>query len=358
MRRYLSFLLYVSAATLLLFATPALSEEIGRVVEVVDGDTLRVRVGGEDRTVRLIGIDAPERSHPERPREYFGDESAEYLSSLLKGRSVRMETGAEDADAHGRLLRYVFLPSPDGRLVNLDMVRQGYALAMRRFPFSRSAEFLLAEQEANREGKGLWKEGGLAELRWLREGHGAPVEVWPAAGRKFVVVYQDRAKTGVLRHELGRTIEEIIRLRAELSEGEFEGKALGAGFYPLSPPLSPDGRQAAVRPPEGSSAPQRPPRPSDVVSWEEAHRHVGREVVVEGKIVRAHRGKKVLYLNFHPNWKKYLTVVILGRDLGRFPKDAEKYYMGKKVRVRGEVALYRDRPEIVVRSPDAITVVR
>jgi hypothetical protein len=80
-------------------------------------------------------------------------------------------------------------------------------------------------------------------------------------------------------------------------------------------------------------------------------------VVVEGKLVRTHRAENVLYLNFHPNWKKYVTVVILGRDLERFPKDAGTYYKGKTVRVRGEVALYKGRPEILVRSPDAITIV-
>ncbi|HWS14936.1 MAG TPA: hypothetical protein VN450_01975, partial [Candidatus Methylomirabilis sp.] len=49
-----------------LLAAPAHGVETGVVVEVVDGDTLRVRMSGsaEAVAVRLIGIDAPERSHP------------------------------------------------------------------------------------------------------------------------------------------------------------------------------------------------------------------------------------------------------------------------------------------------------
>jgi hypothetical protein len=64
-----------------------------------------------------------------------------------------------------------------------------------------------------------------------------------------------------------------------------------------------------------------------------------------------------MYLNFHANWKRYLTLVIPVEDLPLFPSDPEKAYRGKKVRVRGEVKLYKGRPEMVVRSPEDITVV-
>ena len=336
----------------LLFPPAVHSRETVKVVEIVDGDTLLVQAGEESLAVRLIGIDAPERSHPSRPKEYLSDEAASFLASLCEGKTVSMERGDEDVDRHGRLLRYVRLP--DERLVNLEMIREGYAYAMRRFPFSRSAEFLRAEQEARREGKGLWKAGGLAELRWMQADRGAPVEVWPAAGRKHIVVYQGYAKAGVERQELGRTIEEIVRLRAELSEKEFPEGASRAGFLPLSPTAPAAGKRDARSP---DILPPQPLTPSAVVSWENAHRYVGQEVTVEGRIVRTHRGKDVLYLNFHSNWKKFVTVVIFAKDLARFPKDAEKHYSGKKVRVRGEVVVYRDRPEMVVRSPEAIAII-
>jgi hypothetical protein len=79
---------------------------------------------------------------------------------------------------------------------------------------------------------------------------------------------------------------------------------------------------------------------------------------VEGTLVRTHRGKKALFLNFHPNWKKYLTIVVLGRNISRFPPDSETFYKGKTVRVVGKVSLYNGRPEIVIRSPDAITILK
>jgi micrococcal nuclease len=334
----------------LLPPAPVHARESGSVVEVVDGDTLRVRAGQEIRTVRLVGIDAPERSHPSKPKEFLADEAAGFLSSLCAGKAVEMEAGFEDTDAHGRLLRYLFLP--DGRLVNREMVRQGFARVYRRFRFSREAEFSEAEREARREEKGLWQEKGLAEARWLLRHGDLAAEVRPLSGDRYAVFFHGMAKTGVNRDELAETVREVLRLRTENSDADFETAARKAGFLPLRPLA--EGSRAGPRAAE--APPPAMPSSHEVVSWEEAHRHVGREVAVEGTLVRTHRAKKALYLNFHPNWKKYITVVILGRDLARFPKDAETCYRGKTVRVRGVVTEYKGRPEIVIRSPEAITI--
>ena len=348
--------LLVTILLLALLAGRASAAQTGVVDEVVDGDTLRVRTTGsaEPVTVRLIGIDAPERSHPSLGKEFFSDQAAAHLASLCLGKTVRMEEGAEDTDKYDRLLRYVFLPSPDGRLLNEEMLGAGMDRAYTRFPFSRKEAFLAAEGRARRAGKGLWKDGGMAEARWLAAGNAAPVEVYPSGGRTFVLANKGLAKAGVERGDLPKEIEGILRLRGELSDTEFASKARDRGFRPIDPPKAGSA---------GSESPgQRAPLPAPaiggtVIPWEEAHRHQGEEIVVEGTIVRTHRAEKVMYLNFHANWKRYLTLVILVKDLPLFPADPEKAYRGKKVRVRGEVKLYKDRPEMAVRSPGDITVV-
>ena len=334
----------------------ASASETGVVEEVVDGDTLRVRTAGsgEAATVRLIGTDAPERSHPSLGKEFFSDEAASHLASLCRGKTVRMEKDAEETDRYDRLLRYVFLPPPDGRLLNEEMIRAGMARAYTRFPFERKGAFLAAEERARREGKGIWKDGGMAEARWLAAGNAAPVEVYPSGGRTFVLAYKGLAKPGVERGDLPKEIEGILRLRGELSDAEFASKARGRGFRPTDPSRedpsgsgSPGPRAVRTAPGDGGA----------IIPWEDAHRHQGEEILVEGTIVRTHRTKNVLYLNFHTNWKRYLTIVIFVKDLPLFPGDPETEYKGKKVRVRGEVTLYKDRPEMVVRSPGDITVV-
>jgi len=339
-----------------LLSAPSSAAETGVVDEVVDGDTLRVRIAGsaEPVTVRLIGIDAPERSHPSLGREFFSDEAAAHLASLCGGKTVRMEKDTEETDKYDRLLRYVFLPSPDGRLLNEEMLRAGAARAYTRFPFSRKDAFLAAEGGARRDGKGLWKDAGMAEARWLAAGNAAPVEVFPSGGRTFVLAHRGEAKAGVERADLPKEIEGILRLRGELSDSEFASKARSRGFRPLDPSKEGIAGSASSGQRDLSTASGGA---RTVIPWEEAHRHEGEEIVVEGTIVRTHRAEKVLYLNFHPNWKRYLTLVIIAKDLPRFPPDPAKTYQGKKVRVRGEVKIYKGRPEMAIRGTDDITVV-
>ena len=93
---------------------------------------------------------------------------------------------------------------------------------------------------------------------------------------------------------------------------------------------------------------------SGAVSFEEAGRHVGQEVTVEGRIVRTHRDRSALHLNFHPNWKRYLSIRVPAEELGRFPASPEEIYRGRRIRVTGTVTLSGEAPQIVVRSPESI----
>lgn len=125
------------------------------VTEVVDGDTVHVGRGWRRTSVRLIGVDAPETVHPERPVGFYGPEAAAFTRRSLEGRWVRLEFEPEDlVDRYGRLLAYLFLE--DGTLFNPELVRQGYARAYTRFPFRYRQEFRRAERQAREAGQGLW----------------------------------------------------------------------------------------------------------------------------------------------------------------------------------------------------------
>lgn len=125
------------------------------VTDVVDGDTVHVGRGWRRTTVRLIGVDAPETVHPEKPVEFYGREASEFTARSLAGEWVRLEFEPGDQiDVYGRLLAYIFLE--DGRLLNRDLVRHGYARAYTRFPFRYQEEFRLTEMEARNAGRGLW----------------------------------------------------------------------------------------------------------------------------------------------------------------------------------------------------------
>src|SRR4030088_743749 len=64
------------------------------VTRVVDGDTLRVSLGGRERYVRLLGIDTPETHRPGTPIECGGPEASASMARLVPpGTQVRLATG-------------------------------------------------------------------------------------------------------------------------------------------------------------------------------------------------------------------------------------------------------------------------
>ncbi len=144
------------------------------LVEVTDGDTIRVEVDGREEPVRLILIDAPETRDPNNPPECFGQEATTYLSWLLSlGGDLHLEMDVSDRDRFGRLLRYVWLDFGGGEvyLVNEALVRAGYA-AFSTFPpdVKYVEEIREAGQFAREHGYGLWsgcitdEEGDTNEL--------------------------------------------------------------------------------------------------------------------------------------------------------------------------------------------------
>jgi len=138
-----------------------------RVVEVVDGDTVRVDLNGEERPVRLIGIDTPESVAPDTPVEPFALAARDANAALVADREVVLEKDVSETDRFDRLLRYVWLP-PDGsaeegelsaawRLVNLELARAGLAEAIDYPPDTKYSALLnAAEAEARAAGRGMW----------------------------------------------------------------------------------------------------------------------------------------------------------------------------------------------------------
>ena len=80
------------------------------VLRVIDGDTVVVSLGGQETTVRLIGVDTPETVHPSKPVEACGKEASQFPRNLLKGESVyvRYESAVPTQDKYDRTLAYLF----------------------------------------------------------------------------------------------------------------------------------------------------------------------------------------------------------------------------------------------------------
>lgn len=125
------------------------------MLRVVDGDTLHVRLRGRDVTIRLIGIDAPEVGWYGDRAECFGARAGRFANSMLNGERVRLEFDEERLDPYHRTLAYVYLD--DGRMINVVLVRRGFARVTIYPPNDRyQARLRAAEDAARNRGAGLW----------------------------------------------------------------------------------------------------------------------------------------------------------------------------------------------------------
>lgn len=125
------------------------------VTHVVDGDTIDVAYDGEEVRVRLLNIDTPETVDPDSETECMGPEATDFLRKLLpKGTTVELQRDEELHDKYGRYLAGVFL---DGSLVNAEIARAGYGIAVLYEPNDRFYEEVRqAQDEARAAELGLY----------------------------------------------------------------------------------------------------------------------------------------------------------------------------------------------------------
>jgi micrococcal nuclease len=130
------------------------------VVTVHDGDTVTVTIGRKKEKVRLIGIDAPELG--QRP---WGEMAKRHLGKVLDlyGHAVNLELDVQQRDDYGRLLAY--LRTRDGNLINLQMLKDGYAVLFTVPPNVKHVNELRdAQRYAREKGLGIWGRNGLKEM--------------------------------------------------------------------------------------------------------------------------------------------------------------------------------------------------
>jgi len=96
------------------------------------------------------------------------------------------------------------------------------------------------------------------------------------------------------------------------------------------------------------------PPAETIISWEEAEKHVGEEVVVEGRILGVRCSQLACLLGFDPTLNRFTAVVQAQSFKDLPPEKLERTYSGKQVRVRGKVIENERKPEIVVHSPSDI----
>ena len=109
---------------------------------MIDGDTFIFLTSTGSFTVRMLGIDAPERDQP------FSRESSEFLSQYLNKQAVTKVNGTDKDD---RSVGTLFV---NGRNINLLSIKAGYAWHYKRY--SDDKDYAEAEEYAQRNKLKIW----------------------------------------------------------------------------------------------------------------------------------------------------------------------------------------------------------
>lgn len=152
---------------LLTLATLPTAEAAGRVVKIIDGDTLDFLEGTKLQRVRLVDIDAPEKNQP------FGNKAKQYLSGIVINADA-VAVRSIGTDNYGRTLGQVYVkrcaPTCLTYLANEEMVKNGFAWAYRFKGKASSSTMEKIEAEAKSKKLGLWSDKSPVEpWKWRRE---------------------------------------------------------------------------------------------------------------------------------------------------------------------------------------------
>lgn len=122
-----------------------LNQEIqGKVIRVLDGDTIEVLQDKKPVRIRLANIDAPEK------KQAFGRWSANQLKALLAAQPVTVTY--TQTDRYGRIIGHVF--TTNGTDASRFMVQSGAAWVYERYNVDESLPAL--QREAQEQKRGLW----------------------------------------------------------------------------------------------------------------------------------------------------------------------------------------------------------
>lgn len=131
-----------------------------KVIDVVDGDTIKVLIGETMEKVRFIGVNTPETVDPRTVVECFGEKSSEETKNKLTNQIVWLESDSTqgDRDKYGRLLRYVWI---DEAKIDFGktLISNGFAHEYTyNIPYKYQESYKLAQSEAEQNKKGLWSD--------------------------------------------------------------------------------------------------------------------------------------------------------------------------------------------------------
>ncbi|WP_433709018.1 thermonuclease family protein [Paenibacillus illinoisensis] len=125
------------------------------LIEVTDGDTLKVKVEGKEEKVRLLLVDTPETVHPEKEEQPFGKDASNFVKKQVAKGNMELELDVSERDKYGRLLAYVWI---DNKMLNEQLLEYGLARVAYIYPPNTKYvdQFEKIQKQARAQAKGIW----------------------------------------------------------------------------------------------------------------------------------------------------------------------------------------------------------
>jgi micrococcal nuclease len=126
------------------------------LVDIIDGDTIKVRINGKMETVRYLLVDTPESKNPKKCVQPYAKEAFFRNSELIKSGNLTLEyEQGNTRDMYGRLLAYVYV---DGESIQESLLNEGYARVAYIMdpPYKYLKQFREDESLAKREKINIW----------------------------------------------------------------------------------------------------------------------------------------------------------------------------------------------------------
>ena len=128
-----------------------------KVVDVIDWDTITVKLDWKSTSVRLIWVDTPEKTAKRYGyTECYWEDASEYLSKLIDWKDVYLEYDESQwqYDSYDRILAYVFLGSEN---INEKIIKDWYGWEYTyNKPYKYQSEFKEAQKYAEKNNLWLW----------------------------------------------------------------------------------------------------------------------------------------------------------------------------------------------------------
>ena len=126
-------------------------------IRVIDGDTVKGKAEGEQITIRMVEIDAPEMDQP------FGLASKNFLMKLTS--NERITYISEGKDRYGRTLGKLY---KNKKNINILMVKSGFAWVYERY--AKNQNLYVYQEFAKSKNLGLWQsKKPIAPWVWRRK---------------------------------------------------------------------------------------------------------------------------------------------------------------------------------------------